>query len=70
MERIDIKQIPFDLPFEGYYWYSDESKPTALDKKTISEAIFTELPFIVEGNFYNNDEKALFDIFTGTLYKY
>jgi CRISPR type III-associated protein (TIGR04423 family) len=62
MEKIDIKQIPFNLPFEGYYWYSHKSKPTVLVNKAISEAIFTELPFIVEGNFYNDDEKISINI--------
>jgi CRISPR type III-associated protein (TIGR04423 family) len=64
MEKIEIKQIPFDLPFEGYYWYSDKSAPQALDNETISESIFNlnELPFIVEGNLYNDKEKISINI--------
>lgn len=56
MKRIEISQIPFDLTFEGYYWYSNERKPTILIDKAISKAIFTKLPFIVEGNFYNEEK--------------
>lgn len=50
MQRIDIDDINFDLNYEGYYWYSNKSKPEIAER--ISKEIFTKLPFIVEGNFY------------------
>ncbi len=53
MKKIEIHQIPFDLAYEGYYWYSNASKPIVLRQETISEALFTTLPFIIEGNLYN-----------------
>ena len=54
MKKIDIEQIPFKLEFEGYYWYSNASEPEVLDNKPIPKEIFEkQLPFIVEGNFYN-----------------
>ena len=53
MKIIKIEQIPFDVAFEGYYWYSNASKPVVWDNKPITKDIFTALPFIVEGNLYN-----------------
>jgi CRISPR type III-associated protein (TIGR04423 family) len=38
--------------FSGYYWYSDKTEPEKIDNQAIKEAWFTELPFIVEANFY------------------
>lgn len=50
MKKISIDDIDFDLNYEGYYWYSNDSKPKIVNK--ISKEAFTNLPFIIEGNFY------------------
>lgn len=62
MKKIEIKDIPFDLTFEGYYWYSNASKPVILDNKTITKDIFSQLPFIVEGNLYNKENAVSINI--------
>jgi CRISPR type III-associated protein (TIGR04423 family) len=56
MKKIKIQDIPFDTAFEGYYWYSNASKPVVLDNQRLSEALFTQLPFIIEGNLYNEEK--------------
>ena len=62
MERIDIRQIPFDLSYQGYYWYSNETAPTVISNDKISEDIFTALPFVIEGNFYNESKQISINI--------
>ena len=62
MKKIEIQQIPFHLTFEGYYWYSNASKPCVLDDETISASIFTQLPFIIEGNLYNKENQISINI--------
>jgi CRISPR type III-associated protein (TIGR04423 family) len=54
---ITIDQIPDDIDFEGYYWYSDERKPKVIDSEKIDKSIFSDLPFVVEANFYSKSEK-------------
>lgn len=53
---IQISDIPEDLIFEGYYWYSDKSKPVDCDQEPIQQAWFSKMPFVVEANFYNKAE--------------
>lgn len=53
MKKIDISDIPFKLLYEGYYWYSNKSKPEILNNQPFSLDKFSSLPFIVEGNLYN-----------------
>lgn len=53
MKRINIDDIDFTLDYEGYYWLSNERKPHIVNK--ISKDIFTNLPFVIEGNFYHKD---------------
>jgi CRISPR type III-associated protein (TIGR04423 family) len=62
MKKIKIQDIPFDTTYEGYYWYSNAAKPIVLDNQRLSEAIFTQLPFIVEGNFYNEAQAISINI--------
>lgn len=51
---ISIDQIPQDILFEGYYWYSDQQKPEIiLSPSILQHGWFTELPFVVEANFYS-----------------
>lgn len=52
LKIIDIIDIPTDMLFEGYYWYSDKSKPTCIVGEPIYRDWFTDLPFVVEANFY------------------
>lgn len=54
MKRINIKDINFDLEYEGYLWYSNQPKPEQRNKIRLED--FTDLPFIVEGNLYSGKE--------------
>lgn len=56
-KKISIEEIPDHIDFEGYYWYSDETKPHVITDEKIDKNIFTELPFVVEANFYSDTEK-------------
>jgi len=56
-QKITIAEIPNQLNFEGYYWYSDKQKPVILDNEKIDKKTFTALPFIIEGNFYAPKEQ-------------
>lgn len=62
MKKISINDINFDLDYEGYYWYSNQSKPELVQHQKISKDIFTELPFIVEGNFFAKNEELSISI--------
>jgi CRISPR type III-associated protein (TIGR04423 family) len=62
MKRINIEDIPKDMLFEGYYWYSDESKPHIINGQPIPIEKLTPLPFVVEANFYNEDEQTSISI--------
>lgn len=54
---ISRSEIPTDIQFEGYYWYSHEQKPHLLEGGVIDPAWFGKLPFVIEGNFYAPKEK-------------
>jgi len=56
-QPISIQDIPTDVNFEGYYWYSNQPKPEIIRGEPIQLAWFTELPFVVEANFYSADAK-------------
>ncbi|GAB4407722.1 MAG: hypothetical protein OHK0039_10300 [Bacteroidia bacterium] len=51
-QPISIQDIPADVNFEGYYWYSNSPKPEIITDEPIHPDWFTELPFVVEANFY------------------
>ena len=54
-KKISIEEIPSGN-YEGYYWFSDESKPVVIRNKDIDKSIFKKLPFVVEANFYSKQE--------------
>jgi len=56
--KIEVEDIPNDLLFEGYYWYSHETEPHTINRERIDKKIFTNMPFIVEGNFFAPDEEV------------
>lgn len=60
---IKIDDIP-DYNYEGYYWYSDQSAPEVVypQRKLDFKEILTLLPFVVEGNFYAEQEKVSIQI--------
>lgn len=60
MKRINIEDINFGLTYEGYLWYSDKKKPE--QRTSISKEDFKNLPFIVEGNFYSEQEQISISI--------
>lgn len=62
MKRIDINTIDFRLKYEGYYWYSNQSKPEVVLNHKLSKDIFTTLPFIVEGNLYSKSKEISISI--------
>ncbi len=43
--------------FQGYIWYSDKEFPKILVNEAITEAHFTDLPFIIEGFLYDEKKK-------------
>src|SRR5690625_3500456 len=54
MEKINIEDINFDLEYIGYLWYSNAPTPKKITK--IKQENFSELPFIIEGNLYDEKE--------------
>lgn len=60
MEIISVEKINFDLEYEGYIWYSNQSLPEQRNK--ISKSDFTDLPFIVEGNLYSKKDEISINI--------
>lgn len=57
-KAIEISELPSDMLFEGYYWYSHESKPIQINSQKIDKEIFTQMPFIIEGNFFAPQEQV------------
>ncbi len=58
-KQIEINEIPAGN-FEGYYWLSDKSKPELIFNKEIDKTKFSQLPFVVEANFYSEKmEKSI-----------
>ncbi len=62
MNRITIDKIDFSLDYEGYFWYSNASKPVLLNSEKISKDIFKPLPFILEGNLYCKEKELSINI--------
>ncbi len=52
-----IQDIPDHL-YEGYYWYSDSQVPEVIINERIDKAKFTEMPFVIEANFFAPAEKV------------
>lgn len=60
MRNINIDDIDFDLTYEGYIWYSNKTCP---EKKTkFYRSLFTDLPFIIEGNLYSRENEISISI--------
>lgn len=57
VKEISAMDIP-DYKFEGYYWYSDQASPVVIIDERVEQKIFTDLPFIVEANFYARKENT------------
>lgn len=60
MKKISIEEIDYSLNYEGYYWYSNSDKPVLNPK--LSKEVFTNLPFIIEGNFYCAEKEISINI--------
>jgi len=56
-QAISIQDIPTDVNFEGYYWYSNKPQPKIITNEPIQLAWFKDLPFVVEANFYSANAK-------------
>lgn len=54
-QSITIAEIPADMAFEGYLWYSHEQKPRMQRNKHFTLDQAGELPFIVEGNLWSEE---------------
>lgn len=56
-QPITISEIPDNILFEGYYWYSNEQAPRVISQEIVRQSWFTELPFVIEANFYARIEQ-------------
>jgi CRISPR type III-associated protein (TIGR04423 family) len=56
-QKIEIEEIP-DYEFQGYYWYSNQKKPEHFLSKKIDKSIFSKLPFVIEANFFAENENV------------
>lgn len=52
-----IQNIP-DYLYEGYYWHSDRQVPEVIVNERIDKSKFTEMPFVVEANFFAKEEQV------------
>lgn len=52
-----IQDIP-DYRYEGYYWYSDSQAPQVILDERIDKSKFTEIPFVIEANFFARKENV------------
>lgn len=59
---ISVEDIPKTWEYQGYLWYSDQSKPKVLDKEELGNIEFSALPFVIEGNLWCSKEEASFQI--------
>lgn len=60
MKKINIEDIDFSLNYEGYLWFSNQTKPEI--RNSIQKEDFKQLPFIVEGNLYAKEQKISISI--------
>jgi len=57
-QPITISKIPEDILFEGYFWYSNDKSPKIISPPAlIQQSWFTELPFVIEANFFARTEQ-------------
>lgn len=61
-KKIEIKDIPANVKFEGYLWPSDQSKPKVLVDEIVDFEYFKQLPFIVEGNLWSEEQEISIQI--------
>jgi CRISPR type III-associated protein (TIGR04423 family) len=54
-KKISLSELPTDIRFEGYYWYADQQRPTIILNDIIQAHWFTDLPFVVEANFFSKE---------------
>ncbi|MCR9290709.1 MAG: TIGR04423 family type III CRISPR-associated protein [Bacteroidetes bacterium] len=57
IKLISKKDIP-PFQYEGYLWYSDDKKPRILNGASVSESDLEDLPFVVEGLLYAENEQV------------
>lgn len=58
MKKITINEIDFSVPYEGYYWLSNEEKPRIVNS-LIPKGIFKALPFVIEAHFLNDAKESI-----------
>jgi len=58
--KITIDKIP-DLNYEGYIWYSNAQQPEVIKGKFDIKRL-TLLPFVIEGNLWNEHDKISINI--------
>ena len=55
---ISVSDFPSDIDFEGYLWFSDQSRPLVLRGEEVPGDIFNKiLPFVIEGNLWSEERK-------------
>lgn len=57
-----LDDLPTDLDYSGYLWYSDKSEPIILNKSRILIDTNSTNPFIIEGHLYNTDYNLSFSM--------
>jgi len=60
-KKIDIENIPSGN-YQGYYWKSNMTKPKVQLSGDIDKAVFEQLPFVLEANFYDSDTETSIQI--------
>jgi len=56
-KELSLQDLPTELIVEGYYWYSDQVKPEIVRGQQIEAGWFTDLPFVVEANFFAPEDQ-------------
>ncbi len=70
-KKIEIKDIPDNIPFEGYVWMSDETKPKVLQNKLFACDTIGTNPFVIEGLLWDKKNKVSYHItHSGKYYVY
>ena len=60
-KKINIEDIPTGN-FDGYYWYSNKPKPEIINNTEIVKSKLTQLPFVIEANFYSRETETSIQI--------
>lgn len=54
MKEMKITDIPNDIPFEGYYWLSDQHDPRVLQGEPLPQEFYGHNPFVIEAQLWDS----------------